>query len=143
MTWWRRPTKPREQIVDRHARAPLLASPYVDASEPSLFAFLEESLAGGVVTAPLVEHAEAIARSLELANADWPEPEAARELLHLVGGERRVLERADRVLQGSLLRTMIPDVMGVRASRVVQAALKQTPSSARRRPEHHDGPWAL
>jgi hypothetical protein len=97
-----------------------------DPYDASLFAFLEESLVGAVPTMPINEHAAALARTLELANADWPEDEAVRELLALVDGDRRVLQRTQRVLQGGLLRTMLPNPLAIRAVRIAHAALQQS-----------------
>jgi len=99
--------------------------------EEALFAFLEECMVGAGAPAPLREQADAVTRVLELANDDWPEPEAVRELLLLAQGDRPALERTQRVLQGGLLRTMLPNLMAIRASRLVHAALRQSRASDR------------
>jgi hypothetical protein len=95
----------------------------VRATQQDLFEFLEDSLEGAVLTVPVRLQAMSVSRTLELANDDWPELEAARELLWLVDGDRRVLHRLQEVLEGRLLRTMLPETLGLRASRLVDLAL--------------------
>jgi hypothetical protein len=91
--------------------------------QQDLFAFLEDSLEGAVLTVPVRLQAMSVSRALELANDDWPDADAARELLWLVGGDRRVLRRLQEVLEGRLLRTMLPEERSLRASRLVDVAL--------------------
>jgi hypothetical protein len=95
----------------------------VRATQQDLFEFLEDSLEGAVLTVPVRLQAMSVSRTLELANDDWPELEAARELLWLVDGDRRVLHRLQEVLEGRLLRTMLPEALALRASRLVDLAL--------------------
>ena len=100
-----------------------ISAPASRQPQQDLFAFLEDSLEGAVLTVPVRLQAMSVSRALELANDDWPEADAARELLWLVGGDRRVLRRLQEVLEGRLLRTMLPEERSLRASRLVDVAL--------------------
>jgi len=116
MTWRRKRSGGGEVRSDRTTPS---ACP-----EAELFAFWEDCLRGIGRTAPLIEQAHSVSWALELANDDWPEPDAIRELLLLVSGDRRVLGRTYRVLVAGVLRNPLPDPPGVRASRLVLAALR-------------------
>ena len=119
MRWLRRP------------RASLPVEPPAPAqgAPADLFVFLEASLEGLVLTPQLPQHAAAVSRTLELANDEWPERDAVRELLWLVAGDRRVLERLAEVFDGRLLLSMLPEPVGLRAGHLVDAALRQSYAS--------------
>jgi hypothetical protein len=113
MTWpWTRGTRPSD-VPGKPCPPPV-----------DLFDFLEDDLTGRPAPTGPASSDQLLARALEVANDDWPEHDAVRELARLAAGNRLGLQRAHRRLQLALLRNPVPDITGVRASRVVLAALR-------------------
>jgi hypothetical protein len=125
--WWRRPARNDAcaESVAAPEPAPFGGSGALAShdTQQDLFDFLEDSLEGVVITAPVRLQAMSVSRAMELANDDWPESDAARELLWLVDGDRQVLLRLQEVFEGRLLRSMLPEALGLRVSRLVDVAL--------------------
>ena len=125
--WRRRPA--RDDGCAESVAVPELAPVGMSSAAAShdqpqdLFDFLEDSLEGAVITAPVRLQAMSVSRAMELANDDWSESDAARELLWLVDGDRQVLVRLQEVFEGRLLRSMLPEALGLRVSRLVDVAL--------------------
>ena len=93
------------------------------SDERELLAYLEACLDDLVLSPQLTYQSAAVSRTLELANDDWPESDAARELLWLVRGDRRALGRLQEVFMGRLLQSMLTEQRCLRAGRLVDEAL--------------------
>lgn len=90
--------------------------------DAELFDFLEASLAG--VAVERVESAtpvDALELARELANADWSEDEAGRELARLASYQ--ALRAAQSRLLGALLTSPYFEGRGIRVSRILWVAL--------------------
>lgn len=150
--WWRKtrhggggesPTSAAREVAFDAVWVPMRpASPEPVAGEAVLFTYVD----GILVEVPRRIEVDtvdgAILRALELANDDWTEGEAAAEMSRVTGGSVAVLDRACHRMTGALARNPVTDVRGIRATRIVLAALRR-PAPRGTEPVQRDGcaPW--
>lgn len=126
MTWpWTRRRSASLPVTTRPAPKAFLAA--AAAGTPNvatdLFTFLEADLTGARVAAKPMNGDEMAGRARELANGDWTEHEAAIELARIAAGNHYCLVQAHRQLQWQLLCNRHLDIAGIRATRIVLAAM--------------------
>lgn len=92
-----------------------------------LLAYLEADLVGAERPVARRRHfadpTRLLTRAAELANEDWSEAEAARELGHLASAD--CLRAAHIMVLGSLMRNPFVDVRGIRVARILVAAIDE------------------
>jgi hypothetical protein len=152
LMWWRKTqhgsggeslTSAAREVAFDAARVPTRsASPEPDAGEVVLFAYVDGTLVEVRQRAEVDTVDGAILRALELANDDWTEGEAAAEMSRVTGASVAVLDGACHRMVGALARNPVTDVRGIRATRIVVAALRR-PAPPGTGPAQRDGcaPW--